>query len=228
MPVTPQITVTGTLADIFGSALTKGTLVFMLCGYGPFIPRIAGTAFIAQTAPKKKAVDGAGAFSITLWGNDVITPLGTFYTVQLLDDNGNVIQTNAYRFTGAGTIDLSTVGPFAPYVPPVPPAPSPSALYVIVNWGATPDFNALGTEGIVTFDMILSGNVIMPTFSNLTPGQIVTLILQQNGVGGWTFAAPATMFGLGVINTDPNVINRQSFVVRGDGNLYNITPMSND
>lgn len=119
MPI-PAITVTGTLQDIFGTALTGAQIVFMLCGYGAQLPRVSGTSLLAKTAPIAVTPNGSGVFSQSLWGNDAITPSGTFYTVALLDEQGNTIQIACYKFTGSGSIDLSAQ---APYNPPAPPPP---------------------------------------------------------------------------------------------------------
>lgn len=227
MPVTPGVILTGTLADLFGSALTKGTLVFTLCGYGSSLPRISGTALIAQTAPKKKAVDGAGAFSITLWGNHVILPPLTYYTVQLLDDNGNVIQTSAYQFLANGTFDLSTVVPYSivPYVPPVPPAPQPGTLNVVVAFLFNAVFNALNTAGIISFEMTLTGNLTVPTLINVTAGQLITFMFIQDGTGGRVVTWPGNVLGGPVVDPTPGAISIQMYLVRSTGNLYPVGPM---
>src|ERR1700678_3524238 len=64
----------------------------------------------------------AGPSSIPLWGNDVITPAGTYYSVAVIDDKKNVVQSAMYQFTGSGTIDISTVTPLHP--PPLTPRPT--------------------------------------------------------------------------------------------------------
>lgn len=52
-----------------------------------------------------------GTFSTPIWGNDVITPAGTYYTIALLDGQGNVVQCAQYQLTGSGTQDLSNLSP---------------------------------------------------------------------------------------------------------------------
>lgn len=120
MPLTPQITIAGNLADLFGAA-QAGSFVVQLCGFGSQIPRVSGTAMIAQTAPLAFSASFGGTpgtYNFNLWGNDVITPSGTFYTIKVVDVNGNTVQINAYQFTGTESIDLSSAAPFNP--PPVP------------------------------------------------------------------------------------------------------------
>jgi hypothetical protein len=118
MPVTPQITVSGSVADLFGAA-EPGSLVVQLCGYGSQLPRVSGTALIGQTAPLPIDCTG-GDYDFELWGTDVISPSGTFYTVTVIDANNNVVQINAYQFSGTETVDLSSETPYNP-PPPVPP-----------------------------------------------------------------------------------------------------------
>lgn len=148
----PAITLTGTLQDIFGSADSGCFIVFTLCGYGSSLPRINGTSLLAKTAPIPVACP-AGTFSVFLWGNDVITPSGTFYQVTLLDDQENVIQTAAYQFTGSGTLDLSTQ---APYLPPSALPFSPNAVVTNPAGGATQTIaGGLNINGNVT----ITGNL---------------------------------------------------------------------
>lgn len=113
----PGITLTATLQDVsgvaVGSAGNPSKIAVALCGYGPFLPRVSGTSLLARVGPIY--VESAnGNFTIELWGNDVITPPGTYYTVSLIDGQGNVVQTAAYQFTGTGSFDLSSFAPM-PY-----------------------------------------------------------------------------------------------------------------
>lgn len=249
MPASPQITVTGTLLDLFGSLVNDGVLVIQLCGYGA-VPRVSGTALVARTAPLE--VDcPLGVFSFQLWGNDVITPAGTFYTIAVKDDNGNIVQMNAYQFTGAGTFDLSTLAPYDPPSPSIanlnPVLLNPTGLqtiagsitiqgnltvtglinganpYITVAFSATPVFDcATGT----TFDMTLTGNVTSSTAINLTAGQQITFMIVQDGTGGRTFVWPANVKGAGIPDLTPNAVSVQSFKVKSNGNLYPIGPLT--
>lgn len=113
---TPQVTLTASLTDITGSEVgspaNPAKVCIALCGYGPQLPRIGGTALIARPGPIYiESPDGT--FSERLWGNDVITPQGTYYTVAVLDGQGNVVQCAAYQLGGSGTYDLSALTPIA-------------------------------------------------------------------------------------------------------------------
>lgn len=111
---TPAVTLTAKLEDFIGGAVgsvaNPAKMCVALCGFGPQLPRIAGTAMIARPGPIYiESIDGN--ISTPLWGNDVIIPPNTYYTVSLLDGQGNVVQCAAYQFTGAGSFDLSTFPP---------------------------------------------------------------------------------------------------------------------
>jgi hypothetical protein len=143
MPVTPQITLTGTIADIFGVSDAGGQIVVTLQRYGSTVPRVIGTAFVVKA--QIDVACPAGTFSFSVWGNDVISPAGTTYVVSFIPDNGGVIQCMEYQFTGSGSQDLSSITPFiVPVGPPAPPAP-PNAVLL----------NPTGTQTIEDFSLIL-------------------------------------------------------------------------
>jgi len=106
MPATPNITLTATLDDTSGGADNGAGLRITLCNYGLAVPRVVGTAMLAKV--KQLVISANGVFSLPLWANDQISPTGTFYEIAMLDDARNVVQAGMYRFTGAGTVDLST------------------------------------------------------------------------------------------------------------------------
>jgi hypothetical protein len=112
----PAITLTANAQDFtgasVGSAGGPSKLAITLCGFGALLPRIPGTSVLFRPGPIY--IESAnGAFSTPLWGNDVITPNGTYYTIALLDAQGNVVQCGAYQLTGGGTFDLSQLTPMS-------------------------------------------------------------------------------------------------------------------
>ena len=118
----PTITLTARLQDFCGNnAGTTGNpakLRIALVGYGAALPRIAGTSVLAQVGPWYYSDTGTG-ISLTLYGNDVITPLGvTYYDIAVIDGDGNMVQCAGYQFSGTETVDLSNATPFNP--PPYP------------------------------------------------------------------------------------------------------------
>ena len=110
MPTAPGITLTATLEDFTGvaagSTANPAKLRISLCGFGPVLPRIAGTAMLARVGPFDIFSTGS-ALTTALFGNDQITPAGTYYSIEILDGNDNVAQCGAYQFTGTATVDLS-------------------------------------------------------------------------------------------------------------------------
>jgi hypothetical protein len=145
MPLTPQITLTATLADITGvdagTAANPARLLIQLCGFGLTLPNIPGTQTLARIGEYFQ--DTGSGISTLLWGNDVITPTGdTYYAITVFDGEGNVVQSGAYQFTGSGTIDLSAASQILP-----PPAPPAGATFA---WSEVPSGTIDGTNPTFT------------------------------------------------------------------------------
>jgi hypothetical protein len=117
MPTAPAITLTATLDDLTGAAAgstaNAAKLRISLCGFGPVLPKIAGTAMLARVGPFDFYSSGA-QISTLIFGNDQITPPGTYYSIEILDGEDNVVQCGAYSLTGAGTQDLSNLAQIVP------------------------------------------------------------------------------------------------------------------
>ena len=104
-------TVSGNIKSILGvnavgNGRFFGSISFALVNFGTAVPQIYGTNLIApRTACCNLASDGS--FSITLDGNDSITPSNTLYSVYFTDANG--IQYGPYLFSITGsTFNLNT------------------------------------------------------------------------------------------------------------------------
>jgi hypothetical protein len=156
------ITVTGALKDVSGVA-NAGKVTFTLCNYGGNPPVLSGTALLAQVSQTAQA--GAdGLFSMAVWGNDQISPAGTYYQVDVVGANGSRISTAAYRFTGLGSIDLSSVSPLVSL-------PTASNLVSIAKVGFTGDYNdlvnkpAIDSNGNVTLFADWNTLTNKPSFS---------------------------------------------------------------
>lgn len=224
MSLSPQIALTITLKDFsggeIGSVSSPAYVRVALCNFGQFLPRIAGTTMIGDVASWPGDITYEGApISLLLWGNDVITPAGTYYAISILDADKNVLQTAAYVFNGVITADLSTLSPMFPSYSPTVMGGS-----VIIPPSATPEFNCDLVNGPITFDFTLTQNVTSSTLLAPFPGQIVNFIIAQNGTGGFTFVWPTNVLGPGTIAPGANAITIQSFVARADGNLYPLYP----
>lgn len=197
MPVTPAITLTATLDDLFGAVDAKGYIQIILCNFGSVLPQIAGTSMIAKFKILKRLT--AGTFSSLIWGNDQISPDGTFYCISILDENQNTVQSANYQLTGTGDQDLSSL---TPYDPPPPPAPPASALYIPVPFSATPVF-AAGINAVSTFGINLTGDVTSSTFIGRIPGQVVNFLITPNG---HSFVWPSNVFGAPTISGSSTVL----------------------
>ncbi|SRR6266704_3158088 len=103
-----SLTVTANLRDLANNN-NVGWAVFTLVGYGPTQPSVSG-AFICDVMLKASA-NGSGVISQVILGNDVITPAGTSYEVSIFASDGSLVAMARYKFTGSGTVDLSTLTP---------------------------------------------------------------------------------------------------------------------
>lgn len=109
MASAPTITLTATFQDMTGAAIGSASnpcrMRIDLCGFGQTIPVVPGSGVVAQI--EKELTSTNGFFTNSLYGNDVITPSGTFYQITVIDAKDRVIQSGMYQFTGTETIDLS-------------------------------------------------------------------------------------------------------------------------
>jgi hypothetical protein len=226
MALTPQIGLTISLDDLqgndIGSSSSPAFVEIALANYGPIMPRIAGTAMLAKVGPGSQKIPYLGApIVVTLWGNDVIVPAGTYYAITIFDDQGNVLQSGAYVFTGTVNADLSTIA-----------QAFPSASSTVVGsevqmpFSATPTFNCGLVNGPVEFYLLLTGNVTASTLLPNFAGQIVLFRLVQDATGGRTFAWPANVKNPGVIDSAPNSTTSQAFYVTAGGNAYPLGPQT--
>lgn len=203
-----------------GSVSNPAYVRIALCNYGSQLPRVAGTSMIAKVGPFDTPYVGA-PITIPLYGNDQITPGGTYYAISVLDDKKNVLQTSAYILTGTGTFLLSSLTPQFP-------ASAPSVLggLVPMTFSATPVFDCSLVHGPIVFDITLSANVTSSTLKNTYPGQIVMFSIRQNGTGGFTFVWPSNVNNAGVVSPDPNSVTSQAFWADASGNLYPLGPQT--
>lgn len=128
----------------------------------------------------------------SVFGNNELTPQGTFYTLQLFTGPN-----------GTGTLissQTAIVGPSAPYsgtlypsilvLPPVSfagPIVIPSAA---VAFSATPAFNA-GSQSV--FRLTLTGSVTSSTLTGAVTDQLLIFEITQDGIGGHPFVWPTSV-----------------------------------
>lgn len=83
MTAQTKATITGTVQDTSGNLATSGTVVFQISpNSGGLLYYIANTTTIAPTN-STLTISGSGTISGSLWGNDLITPANTCYTMTM-------------------------------------------------------------------------------------------------------------------------------------------------
>ena len=211
---TQNITLTATLDSIIGAAGVSGFLEITLCNFG-LIPPSADDVMLADAGVPQIQTAAQAAAGIKLFGNDQITPAGTYYSIAILDQNKNVIQAANYLLTGGpATVDLSTL------VPVIVPAPGTPSGYVVINPATGNVFlRTSGWAGPIVFDLTLTGNAILIP-SGFFPGQLVQLIIRQNAVGGWTCLFNIEFKNAAAVQVGANSVSTQSCVADDQGNIY--------
>ncbi len=92
---------------------------------------------------------------------------------------------------------------------------------VTVAYSPTPTFDCNTANGFI---ITLSGNVSGSSLINMQIGQIVTIIVQQNGSGGHTFAVPSAITSghWWPVNTAANAFTCQQFTKTPAGNIVRV------
>lgn len=192
-------TLTGNFQQLTGVTDATGQLIIQLCNYGNQTPRATGV--IITTGPQTVTCV-AGAFIVTLWGNDQITPSGTFYTVRILTSKGQLVSDTSYQFVGGGSNDLSALTPIAST------PPSPVSAYALLDSptfinvpkaptaGLGTNTTQLATTAFVIANTGASSSVAIPTAGGTSPTPIYTADIENNtgvnpaiyvqdGAGNW-------------------------------------------
>lgn len=208
--LTPQITLNALLQTILGT-VNAGSLRITLCGFGNGVPSVAGTSILGEIQ-KDAVANGSGVVTADLYGNDVISPAGTFYCIQTIAANGNVTSSQTYEFEGDEDVELSS------QVPIVPGRPSIIGVYVvpIANCSQVLFDGILGTGQSLT----LTTSITSSAARNFTAGAVVPFFLKQDATGGRTFAWPANFIDPPAINLTPSGVTTSMWYDGGDGNFY--------
>ena len=111
-------TVSGNLQTLTSGQILQGRVIFQLTNTGTGNPvGVSGTSiFPALTYTSITGTDGS--FSVSLWGNDNITPANTLYAVTFRDQQGNEVGPILYSIIGA-TANLNTLTAVSTTLPPV-------------------------------------------------------------------------------------------------------------
>jgi hypothetical protein len=136
-------TVTVNLKNTLGQNYTSDAEVhFILINYGGYVPKVSGS--IISSKMVIATPDGSGNVTVSLYGNDVITPLGTAYKVEYWV-NGSYQFSGTYCITGSAA-DLSQL---ASCVPVAQPTTLPTdAIYARLDSSNMPFTGAINTTGM--------------------------------------------------------------------------------
>lgn len=216
-------TVTGNAFTVADGPKSGATHIWaQLCGYGSQNPRINGTAVFTGLRTVDLEIDGnTGAFSVQLYGNDTIVPAGTYYVFTFANENGDIIQTNAYRFIDGQPYDLNLTNPYDPNQPPPPLPPLITNLLLTL-----PPANDMVFPGdtYTAFTTILPGDVGAAVVEGMVPGNLYTFIIKQDGVGSHLFMWPTNVHNATRVMPTPNSTTVQTFIADGIGDLWAIGP----
>lgn len=194
-------TVTATLDNVGDGALTSAAFVrFKLRNFSGFIPRIIGTAVVAETQIDAFP-NGSGQISQQIWGNDNLDPANTFYTVEYWS-LGRITSSANYSITGA-TVDLDS----APQINP-PNPPSSAATNILlqtnsVNNGNQFKLNLHSSDGSIVLtddglgDVNLQGGVSGASFFSIKPRGIIKNFNSTAVTSQGTFGVGATSYSTG-------------------------------
>jgi len=213
-------TISGNIEGATNGSGIAGSVDVQLCGYGSQVPRMNGVALVGRLTQNVVAL-GDGSFTFTVYGNDQISPVGTYYTVTVKDNNGDIAQVNAYRFlNNTSSYDLNVIDGYDPNQPTPPLPPLVTNLLLVVPWSAAPVFPG---DTYTTFRITLAGDVTGATMPNTVQGNLYTFIIFQDTTGGHLFTWPTNISNATPVNPKPNGGTVQTFV-RGLSSLVPIGP----
>jgi hypothetical protein len=214
--------VTGRLESALNEEAVAGKVEVMLCGYGSRVPRINGEALVARITDDDIEIDGEGEFNFTVPFNDEISPAGTYYAITIKDENGDIAQVNAYRFTSdKPSYDLNLIDPYDPNQPPPPLPPLITNQLLLV---AAENGMIFPGDTYTAFKTTLSGDVDFFTVEDMIPGNLYTFIIVQDATGNWLFVWPANVHNAVPVDPEPNSTTIQTFVADETGQLWAIGP----
>lgn len=98
----------GAFNDSGGNIIALGSITFLLSS--PC--RVTGTGQVVQNVVQSFPLDSSGnvAIGTPLWGNDQLTPSGTYYTINVYSSNGALVRgPESWQITGAPPIDLGSI-----------------------------------------------------------------------------------------------------------------------
>jgi len=174
-------TVTGNVKDLTGT--TAGSTVnFTLVGYNDNQPTVNGVSVIPSSAISVTPDPITGAFSATLYGNDVILAGGqtgvTFYKVSIkctVVAGQTELAHQSYVFNSNTSYDLSNATPIT--TSPVVPTPTGDTTYARLDGGNQPFTGGVTAPSLTVTGTTTLGNTAIGTAKTLS----VNNIKQQAG-----------------------------------------------
>lgn len=165
-----MVTVTGNFEALTGTG--NGYVTATLINFGSNVPRVSGTGVIVNTF--YQSTPGTN-FSLSVWGNDVISPTNTYYQISFFTAGSSVATATAtYQFNTGSSYDLSTA------VPLVVTGTTPLALANVAYSGSYTDLsNVPGITSVVCSGAVNGSNT---TFTFTAPSTSVLTALYTAGI----------------------------------------------
>ena len=153
----PDVTLTFTILGV-NNVPSEGKIVFTLCNYGDNPPLISGTGVFAPLQVIAYAASN-GTGSVTLWGNDQISPINTEYQVAVYAAGASTPSWVQTYIFDTGSYDLSTQTPVTNVPLPLPPFITPSIVAQTAPLGDY--FTGINNSGTFSYANPTPGDVKM-------------------------------------------------------------------
>lgn len=194
MPTLPLVTLNANLFSILGGGdISAAQLQITLAGYGQIPPAVAGSGLLADAGDPLLLSQSLSPISQLLFGNDVITPLGTYYSIAVLDGQGSIIQEGNYQFEqlgGANTVDLSTLIPIGSSYPSIfseqPAGAYPGTAYTFSRLPVGGTLIGLYNRGVFQrpgIDYLLAGSALTMLYQTRPTDSLAGVYITSGSVG---------------------------------------------
>ena len=217
-----QVTVSGHVTLPSGTTPSNAKICFSLQNFKPNVPRVVGAGIIVQTASWCINPAANGSYSASLWGNDVISPPGTYWRVDFLL-NG-VQQSSASYTINSSCTNLDTCTPLV-----LPPSGASNIIgaktFVFkqassaTTWNINHNFGNRSVE-VQCYDP--NGNLLSPSNIVLTDNNNTTVTFGSPQTGSCSVmkagnvALTNTLANAVVTNpTTPQTLNTQPTLFQG-------------
>jgi hypothetical protein len=209
-------TLNGSVVDINNNPVPNAIITVALWNYGNNTPTVSSGSIIV-TPVITTISDNAGNFTTQVYGNDVISPSGTVYTVTYNNQNRITVSTATYTFLAGQTYNLNSFAPNVTYPVPVAMGPvnatqlqgrnisitAPSDGQVLKWVAANSDWepsssgggsvtSVFGRTGVVA---ALSGDYSFSQISGTASAAQYVTMVGDSGSGGTKGAVPAPAAG---------------------------------